>query len=285
MALYNTHMTGDELRLVDYTISALAHREQTKVWSVIVTIFGDLTKNQGDEISGPLLSMIMEKIGIRPEAMRVAIHRLRKDNWIESRKEGRVSQYRLSAKGYAESEAARPRIYASVQALDQNSGKDWHLLLQEPGKDFGQRDPNQIEIVPNTFLGTGLAKQTPSGAFVIQFTDLNAPEWVKQKILPNALLSAYEQFQLSLTKISEKLLSQSQPNRLEAAIIRILIIHNWRRLLLRHPEAADAFFPDSWAGRECRKLVTSILAKLPENNLDALSRELETSQKPTVRKL
>lgn len=139
MALYNTHMTGDELRLVDYTISVLAHREQTKVWSVIVTIFGDLAKNHGDEISGPLLSMIMENIGIRPKAIRVAIHRLRKDNWIESRKEGRVSQYRLSAKGYAESEVSRPRIYENVQAPDQNSGKDWHLLLQEPGENFRQK--------------------------------------------------------------------------------------------------------------------------------------------------
>lgn len=279
MALYNIHMTGDELRLVDYTISVLAHREQTKVWSMIVTIFGDLTKNQGDEISGPLLSIIMEKIGIRPEAMRVAIHRLRKDNWIESRKEGRVSQYRLSAKGYAESEAARPRIYTSVQALDQNSGEDWHLILQEPGKSFGQSDTDQIEIIPGIFLGPGPAKQIPSGAFVVQFTDLNVPEWVKQKILPHALLSAYEQFQLSLTEIYEKLLSQRQPNRLEAAIIRILIIHNWRRLLLRHSKSADAFFPDGWAGRECRKLVTSILAKLPENDLNALSQELETGQK------
>ncbi|MFK5977441.1 MAG: PaaX family transcriptional regulator C-terminal domain-containing protein [Rhizobiaceae bacterium] len=276
MALYNTPMTSDELPLVDYTISALAHSGQTKVWSVIVTVFGDLAKNPGDEISGPLLSIIMEKIGIRPEAMRVAIHRLRKDKWIESRREGRVSKYRLSAKGFAESEAARPRIYATVQAFDQSSSKDWHLSIQEPAKNFGLTDANQIEIVPGVLLGTGQTKQTPTGAFVVQFSDYTLPEWVKQKILPDALLTAYEQFQHSLTEIFEELNGQPRPNRLEAAIVRILIIHNWRRLLLRHSEATDNFFPDGWVGRECRQLVTSILEKLPDNNLTALSHELET---------
>ena len=59
------------------TIDALGGDDMPRVWSLIVTVFGDLAQRNGDEIAGPVLGEILAPVGVRPEAMRVALHRLR----------------------------------------------------------------------------------------------------------------------------------------------------------------------------------------------------------------
>ena len=68
---------------------------EVKVWSVLVTLFGDLAPGQTDHLAGPDVSRLVERLAIKPEALRVALHRLRKDNWIESSKSGRISHLSL----------------------------------------------------------------------------------------------------------------------------------------------------------------------------------------------
>lgn len=267
LPLYNRPMTSNDSKLVDYAISALADREQIKVWSVIVSIFGDLAQNSSDEISGPYLSAITERIGIRPEAMRVAIHRLRKDNWIESRKVGRVSQYRLSPFGHAESKAASPRIYGKLSAGQPLSKDKWHLILLPPGTTHQTITPNQIEISQSVVLGHGPITNLSADNLSVLFEKLEAPLWVREAILPEPLRSAYEAFFTVLTYIRETLHNPHQLSEIDALVLRVLIVHNWRRLLLRHSEAVDAFFPEGWIGNECRALVIAILDELPRADL------------------
>ena len=89
-----------------------------RVWSLLVTIFGELAQDQNAEISGQTLRDLLDVIGVRPEAMRVALHRLRNEGWIDSRKTGRRSDYFLTPLGLTESMAASPLIYSSTQAAD-----------------------------------------------------------------------------------------------------------------------------------------------------------------------
>jgi phenylacetic acid degradation operon negative regulatory protein len=92
-------------------VEALATLKNQRVWSLLVTVFGDLAQNDGDVIEGPVLSVLMSDIGIKAEATRVALHRLRNDGWINSVKSGRNSLHSLTASGRQESSAASPRIY------------------------------------------------------------------------------------------------------------------------------------------------------------------------------
>jgi len=261
---YNHQMTNNVSDLVDYAISALADRETIKVWSVIVTIFGDLAQNSGDEISGLYLSAITERIGIKPEAMRVAIHRLRKDNWIESRKIGRVSQYRLSAFGYKESKVASPRIYGSPKIDPSVQRTNWHLVLLEPGTTHQIISPNQIEISQGIILVHGPVNNAPAEALSVRFDTTAAPNWVCEAILPEALCLAYEAFFEVLSQIGSMLNNQQQLSETDVLVLRVLIVHTWRRLLLRHSETVDIFFTEGWIGSKCRALVISILDDLPK---------------------
>ena len=49
-----------------------------RVWSFIVTSFGDLTREDDRYISSRTLNRLTAEIGVKPEATRVALHRLRK---------------------------------------------------------------------------------------------------------------------------------------------------------------------------------------------------------------
>src|SRR6056297_2701614 len=87
-----------------------------RTWSVLVTIFGDLARAPDDEIGSPVLARMGEAMGLSPEAVRTALHRLHKEGWLERRRDGRHSLYGLSPRGRAESDAAGPRIYGPEPA-------------------------------------------------------------------------------------------------------------------------------------------------------------------------
>jgi len=44
--------------------------------------------------------------------------------------------------------------------------------------------------------------------------------------------------------------------------LRVLVVHHWRRLLLRHEDLAMEFFPAGWHGEDCRALVVKLLDRL-----------------------
>ncbi|MCY3875878.1 MAG: hypothetical protein OXF88_16515 [Rhodobacteraceae bacterium] len=42
----------------------------------------------------------------------------------------------------------------------------------------------------------------------------------------------------------------------------MLIVHGWRRLILKAPTLPDHVFPDGWEGESCRSHVTGLLSLL-----------------------
>ena len=119
-----------------------------KVWSVIVTVLGDIAQiHPKTEIIGPVLTDVLARIGIQPEAVRVALHRLRRDDWIESRKVGRISYLRLTAKGLSETASVADRVFAPLPPAPDH----WCLVVAPP-------HPAVVEPLGSAFpLGRGLA--------------------------------------------------------------------------------------------------------------------------------
>jgi DNA-binding transcriptional regulator PaaX len=59
----------------------------------------------------------------------------------------------------------------------------------------------------------------------------------------------------------------------DAFLLRTLLIHDWRRLLLRDPELPDVLLPAGWPGRAARQLTRDLYRRLlapSERHLDAL---------------
>jgi phenylacetic acid degradation operon negative regulatory protein len=250
----------------DAAISALTRDGEPRTWSLIVTIFGDLARAPGAEVPGPVLSAITGRIGVKPEAMRVALHRLRKDDWIASRRVGRVSYYRLTPAGRAEADAASPRIYAT-QAPAPNG---WHVLVAGPGEvaarvaqDGALAAAGYVVLAPGAWLGVGEGAERP-GFFRLSGRSIDLPDWLRATLLPDDLAASYARFGARLA-MAEQALTPGDPGRLpdlDRAALRVLVVHGWRRLVLRQPALPDLIYPETWAGPELRRRVDALLKRL-----------------------
>lgn len=241
----------------DQTKSALLALGGHRVWSLMVTLFGDLAQARGSAIDGPVLSDVMTAMDIRPEAVRVALHRLRNDDWIVSRKYGRTRRHSLTAASRAESLSASPRIYSSPPAQDTG----WQLAILEDASS-GQDEMAKLgfaPLLPRVYLAEATAR-APRNALVLSGGDV--PRWLRQQIGPQMLEADYRAL-LPVLKTADKGLHEGSLDPVQTAVLRCLIVHNWRRIVLRHPHLPAALLPDDWAGDACHILVSEMLDRFP----------------------
>ncbi len=266
-----THPSSAEL--FTRAVALLTTQGDLRVWSVIISIFGDLALNRDDVITGALLTRLTTLMGLKPEAVRVALFRLRRDGWITSRKSGRSSAYRLTDMGFGETQAARARIYAPSLPEPES----WQLLVSRPmvqaarAQDEKTLQEQGFHVVgPGIYLG---ASDLPAGddflAIDGQITRL--PDWLRVSMPPEGLEQGFADLCARLRDLTSLL--DGAPAALDAterATLRVLIVHHWRRLLLRQPDLPDRFFPDGWPGVACRARVMGLLEQLDRPSLASL---------------
>jgi phenylacetic acid degradation operon negative regulatory protein len=243
--------------------NALIALGSQRVWSLLVTVFGDLAQNEGDVIEGPVLSALMAGIGIKPEATRVALHRLRNDDWIASHKKGRTSQHSLTARGRRESTAANPRIYN----LPRQSPDKWQLVIMESASAQTRTSMEFLgfaPFMPRVYLGASNA-HAPKDAMVLM--PETVPTWLAAQFEPKDLLQDYAALYHALLGTRLALTDADPLTPRDTAVLRCLIVHSWRRLVLKHPDLPRALYSESWRGHECRVLVSDLLIRLPKPNL------------------
>ncbi|MDX2482663.1 MAG: PaaX family transcriptional regulator C-terminal domain-containing protein [Pseudodonghicola sp.] len=249
----------------------LTDPQNQRVWSIIVSLFGDLAQRPGDRLSGSALSRIIMPMGIKPEAIRVALHRLRKDGWIDSARSGRASAHFLTEFGRARSAEVSPRIYTRAP----DTPTDWHLLIAEDGSGQSALDEmllaaDYFSLARNVALAAGPAPEV--GGEVMSF-DVHAravPDWVRARACPGDLAASCRGLVDALQRAAALLPSGAEITPLQTATLRMMIVHRWRRVALRQPDLPAQFFPPDWPGPECRAAVFTLLDRLPRPTLDQL---------------
>lgn len=234
--------------------SALLALGGHRVWSLMVTLFGDLAQAQGSTIDGPTLSAIMAEMDIRPEAVRVALHRLRNDGWIGSEKSGRTGRHALTATGHSETTHASARIYASPASTE----TDWQIALTRDATD-DLSTHGFLPLLPRIYLGNATARAPRD---TLSFTGGPAPDWLRAEIAPLMLEAEYAAL-LPLLDHVDQTTQGATLTPLQTATLRCLLVHNWRRIVLRHPALPPALLPADWSGHACHRLIDSLLTRFP----------------------
>lgn len=234
-----------------------------KVWSMLVTILGDLASEEGQSLSGPVLSALTSRIGIRPEALRVALHRLRKDGWVLSEKAGRISHYRLSALGRRETTQARARVYGPGAEPPETC-----YVVHLPRGGTSEPAPGSVRLDRQTWLSDRAPASGPD-RLVSVLHSVPLPKWACEAILPPELTAAYGALEQILT--TPPACASEPAEAADRLVLRMLILHNWRRLVLRHAALAGGLMPANWPGHRCRHAVLDWLARLPRTDLDQLA--------------
>lgn len=252
-------------------IEALKDPLPQRVWSVIVSLFGDIAQGEGDQISGVALTEVGRLMGIRPEAIRVALHRLRKDGWIESLRDGRNSMHQLTVRGRQDTISATPKIYAQSPA----TSNDWYIICTNPGGQMSDHDKQLNTGIPlsrNTFLISADAPPALEDIVVFHANPEQVPDWIREQCIPQELSDATVSLERSLVGAREYISSGFEFDALQRTALRTLVVHRWRRVALRIPQVPGSFLPEDWRGNECRDLAVSLLQALSCPDLSDLER-------------
>jgi len=263
--------TGNESAIFREAAAHLMRGEGHRVWSLIVTIFGDLAQAPGQGISGAALSRLVGLMGVKPEAMRVALHRLRKDGWIESERAGRGSQHALTPYGRAQSAAASPRIYDRTRVFPET----WHLLIAGSGEASGRGQLDSflmtgdyLPIGQQVLLAPGPLPETPTGLMGVETGRRSVPGWLRDQVCPPAVMAQYAALDRDFASLSGVSDGADDLSLWERTALRLLIVHSWRRLLFRHPDLPEDFFPHGWPGPRCRERFCTLMEVLAAPSVD-----------------
>lgn len=240
-----------------------------RVWSLMISLFGDLAQAKGQSIAGPVLSTIMADLQVRPEAARVALHRLRNDGWIISTKSGRISQHSLSAKGRKLSAEASPRIYADPTAAD----AAWQLIVTPDVSDALTDDLTSagfVALEPRIFVGSATAA-VPDG--VLSFAGKAVPEWLRHQAAPQTLFGDYTALLQVLHAANDTLPERADLTPVQVAVLRCLIVHNWRRLVLKHPALPAPLIDPEGPTRRCHLIVFDLLSRYDRPRIRDIAQE------------
>ncbi len=262
----------DQGRPVSAVVAALVdqfHRKPpVRAWSLIVTLYGDAIVPRGGSLWLGSLTDIMALFRIDAGHVRTAMSRLTADGWLERVKAGRNSYYRLSRRGQGSFVEATGRIYFAHEP--EFDGK-LHVALLGPGAGDRSRLRKVLEqagfaaLSPTAFVAWAVPSAMPKTSGVFQLTaqagkDAGALADAVWKLEPIA--QAYRAFIDRFAPLEASLAAADTVSEADALIARTLLIHEFRRIVLRDPGVPAALSPADWPARAARTLTARIYRRI-----------------------
>ena len=252
-------------------------REPSRTGSIVITVFGDAIVPRGGSVWLGTLLEFFSALDIDSGVVRTAMSRLAADGWLEREKVGRNSFYQLAEKGRETFADATRHIYDPPPS-------DWsgrfELLLIANSED---REAAR-EALKNAGFGSPLPGVwvAPSGVPVPEEAsrairlEVSAEDDSGRRLLQESwplerTADAYLKFMKSFAPLRDWVGRQEGLADLDAFIARILLIHYYRRVVLRDPLLPAQLLPKDWPGTAARKLCGEIyraLLPLSEQWLD-----------------
>ena len=232
-------------------IEDLYNLETIKTWSLIVTLFGDLGGEPQVVLSGKDIGAIMGHISIKPEASRVALHRLKRDGWIETERVGREVFYSLSEQGKRETEA----VYFDVYSQSVKYPKGWQLIFTEDNTDVPY-----LRLARNLVLLPKTKSDTVAGIAMHLETDM-PPIWFERLIVSSKTLDLADRLLKLLERCNQ---IDNKQSDLDVSALRLLFLHHWRKLALRESTWAHIWLKKDGPISRCHRGITALLSNLPK---------------------
>lgn len=250
--------------------------------SLLITIFGDSLAPHGGVATLGSLIQLAAPFGLTERLVRTSMARLAQDGWLVTRRDGRRSEYRLTAAGRERFAEATQRIYG--KAPETWSGH-WTVLILPPGSigagTSARREAMREEL---RWLGFG---QLGSGVFAHPNGNLEqSREWLRNLDIPReaillrsssddlgvdrevvsagwdlgGLARRYRRFVDSFAAVRAGLAGGGALAPEAAFVIRTLLIHDYRKIHLQDPLLPPALLPADWVGSSAYDLCANLYA-------------------------
>jgi phenylacetic acid degradation operon negative regulatory protein len=239
--------------------------------SLIITVWGDALAPHGGEAWLAGVIRLLAPFGINERLTRTSVFRLARDGWLAGEAHGRQSRYRLTAEGRARFEAAYRRIYAPP-VVDWSG--DWELVIDPPhaasaAERARVRDELRWDGFGSLAAGVYVRPRVEDGA-AAELARLGVQDramLLEARDVPDsgtqtlgdrvagvwdlaALAQGYRQFLARFGRVIDRFrmrdIEASDPE--QCFVVRTLLIHAFRRVLLRDPRLPPAVLPLDWPG-------------------------------------
>jgi len=265
-------------------------RQQRRVQagSLIITVFGDAILPRGGRIWLGSLIRLLEPLELNERLIRTSVFRLVKEEWLRTETIGRRADYVLTPSGRRRFEEASRHIYASDAPL---WDRRWRLILVvgdlDPklreqvrralfwqgfgalGADCFVHPSAELSSVMDTLITEGLSSAI--GALMPLFAadarsaqSASDADLVRRAWDLGHLAEAYGAFVATYQPILDELRREhlAGVSEQDAFLLRSLLIHDYRRLLLRDPELPEVLLPANWPGQQARLLCKELYKRL-----------------------
>jgi len=246
--------------------------------SLIVTLFGDAILPRGGAIALGSLIALAAPFGLNERLVRTATARLAKDGWLEGRRAGKLSEYRLSQDGRERFAEATKRIYSEPDA--DWSGR-WTLVVLPPmaaalrkqlkgelmWRGFGELSGN-VFAHPQIDSRASWARRAKGPlSHVIVFDASLAEDDAPRRLVSlgwdlDELGARYQRFVKRFERVRAALEAPRPQDTQACFIVRTLLIHEYRRLHLRDPLLPSRLLRADWPGARAAALCRDIYARV-----------------------
>ena len=285
---------------IDILVDEFRSRPTIRAGSLIITVFGDAIAPRGGTVWIGSLIRALSDFDISERLVRTSVFRLVRDDWLITSQVGRCSYYSLSEEGVHQFEQATSRIYDDPRQFWDG---DWYLVLLA-GLEAEQKDPVRKAL---SWLGFGaissnvLAHPTPNIGELEstlkridsdrQLVVMRGPTFGRhQDEAMRALVHRswnlaeldrrYESFIEQFRPVYNQAKNSRMIGAREAFQVRLLLIQEYRRILLRDPLLPAEILPAGWNGTAAYQLCRNLYRLIYAPADSCMSAGFETADGP-----
>lgn len=270
-------------------------QNRPRAGSFIVTLFGDVISQHGNCVWLGAIIESVEAFGLNARQVRTAVGRLVQDRWLQSQQIGRKSYYSFTEHGQRQFKRVAGRIYArQLPDWDQQ----WTLVL------LAQAEPRLRDSLRRELAWLGFGQingysfahpRVDKKALAELLADLDAEkkllvmqattdEITNQDAVNNI---AYQSWQLEEIKpryemfcevfggILRTLDEVKEKNEQQMFQLRLLMIHEYRRLLLKTTELPHELLPKVWPGHEALSIASALYGATSEASVSYIEKHFQ----------
>ena len=266
-------MTSNDRSLLSSLLADDPHGP-LRAWSLAVSFLGDCIEPRGGRVGMATITELLAAYGVDNGVVRTSMSRLASDGWVRREKVGRNSFYALTPLALDETQSAGRRIYAPehpsapcgwrVYAAAEASAEERRrerVVFSHLGA--GTLD-KRVYILPDTAQAAAPASTIALSAAPL--SDDASRKLVRQAFALEEIEREYADFSKACAPLAAFLAGGGRLAGYDALALRVLLIHRFRRIVLRDPGVPSRYLPPGWPGLAARQTArASWRALLPQS--------------------
>jgi phenylacetic acid degradation operon negative regulatory protein len=262
--------------------------------SLLITIYGDVIAGRGQAVWLGSMIQLAELFGLSPRLVRTSAFRLAADDWLTCTRWGRRSFYSLSDAGLQRVQHAERRIYdftlkhwdgrwtLAILGAGLPASARLHVKRELRWEGFGELSPNVFAHPHASHASLKEIIDTAKADDKVVVLSAESIAAYSSKPLQTVMQSVFKLDQVEAA--FKQFVAQFEPvlqhaaslNQAEAFFVRTLLIHEYRKVLLRDPNLPQALLPASWSGLRARQLCEALYGQLLSSSEAFLMANIET---------